>query len=660
MRRSGSSARLGTAVAVAALVLAGCTSNGAGASSHPTGSHVFKGGTVYFANQAGGFPYWIFPFTSSTFFGYGTDAFQYLMYRPLYWFGQVKRPLPTFDPNLSLADAPTSPNGGRTVLVQLKNWKFSNGQRVDAQSVIFWMNMLMAEPGEWAGSSFGLFPSDVSSYSAPDGPRGDIVTITFDKPYSTEWLLYNDLSQITPMPEAWDITSLQGAPGSGKCGAVTAGEMNGSATTEACTRVWAFDTDDNGNSTNPHMAGDYNTLGTNPLWKVVDGPWQLASYNPSNIEATFVPNPDYSGPQRPNISRFVERWYPSAVGGNNYTDAATLAALDRSGPGALDVAEILPQDLPVYTGPAGGTGPNLPQLAGRFTLDIDYGWGINYALENFDSTGDGGVAGALFRQLYIRQALQLLVNQSQFIKTAGLGHGVPVYGPAPILPKSRFLSQQEEADPYSYNPARAVLLVRAHGWTIHPGGIDVCVKPGTAPDECGNGIPEDAKLSFSVLYPNNAGASTVQLVVAEGSAWAKAGIQVALQGETGSVVYSTVSTPCKGGCLWGLGFLGGWGYSPDYLPTGEALFSAGGSFNLGSYNDPTANRLITESLTSNGSGQFFAYENYLADQIPVLWQPNVNLVLPFEISKDLGGVSPINTLQTLTPESWYWKTPSRS
>jgi peptide/nickel transport system substrate-binding protein len=106
--------------------------------------------------------------------------------------------------------------------------------------------------------------------------------------------------------------------------------------------------------------------------------------------------------------------------------------------------------------------------------------------------------------------------------------------------------------------------------------------------------------------------------------------------------------------------LGGWGYSPDYLPTGEALFSAGGSFNLGSYNDPTANRLITESLTSNGSGQFFAYENYLADQIPVLWQPNVNLVLPFEISKDLGGVSPINTLQTLTPESWYWKTPSRS
>ena len=88
------------------------------------------------------------------------DDFQSLMYRPLYWFGQVENPSPTFDERLSLAYAPTSSNGGRTVVIRLKGWRFSNGQRVDAQSVIFWMNMLEAEPSQWAGSP-GEFPYNV-------------------------------------------------------------------------------------------------------------------------------------------------------------------------------------------------------------------------------------------------------------------------------------------------------------------------------------------------------------------------------------------------------------------------------------------------------------------------------------------------------------------
>jgi len=43
-------------------------------------------------------------------------------------------------------------------------------------------------------------------------------------------------------------------------------------------------------------------------------------------------------------------------------------------------------------------------------------------------------------------------------------------------------------------------------------------------------------------------------------------------------------------------------------------------------------------------------------QLPVVWEPN-NGVVPFEISKHLSGVTPINTLYTLTPEYWCWKTP---
>jgi len=141
---------------------------------------------VYFA-EPNGLHCSIFPFESNNA-GYGTlngAGFQYLMYRQLYWFGQIKSSSPAFDQQLSPASAPTSPNGGKTVVTRPRGWKFSNGPRVDAQSAIFWMNMLMAEPSQSGGNYWTGFPSDVRSYSAPNGPRGDVVTITFDKRYST-------------------------------------------------------------------------------------------------------------------------------------------------------------------------------------------------------------------------------------------------------------------------------------------------------------------------------------------------------------------------------------------------------------------------------------------------------------------------------------------
>jgi peptide/nickel transport system substrate-binding protein len=99
-----------------------------------------------------------------------------------------------------------------------------------------------------------------------------------------------------------------------------------------------------------------------------------------------------------------------------------------------------------------------------------------------------------------------------------------------------------------------------------------------------------------------------------------------------------------------VGSVGTWIYVSDYLPTGEWLFSSGAAQNNGFYDDPIANRLISKTLTSSGLRYMFAYENYLAQQLPDIWQPNVNDVTPFEVSKNLGGVSPINTLGTLTPE----------
>jgi peptide/nickel transport system substrate-binding protein len=266
-------------------------------------------------------------------------------------------------------------------------------------------------------------------------------------------------------------------------------------------------------------------------------------------------------------------------------------------------------------------------------------------------------------QPYIRQAPQLLIDQPELIKTAGGGYGVPDYGPVPAFPRSQFLSEKETVNPYPFDPTKAELLLTMHGWKINPEGADICIRAGTVPDDCGKGIRGQANLRFTDLYSNSS-MWPIQLVVAESSAWAKAGIQAEPEGESFFSLVGALSGPCEtlgpDRCSSEMGnWGGGWLFEPDYMPTGEHLFSEGADANSGSYHNAAAERLITETHTSNKLGDLHAYENFLAESLPVLWQPN-NQLSPYEISKDLGGVSPINTLGSLTPEYWYWKTASRS
>ena len=82
----------------------------------------------------------------------------------------------------------------------------------------------------------------------------------------------------------------------------------------------------------------------------------------------------------------------------------------------------------------------------------------------------------------------------------------------------------------------------------------------------------------------------------------------------------------------------------------RSLFQTGASSNAGSYSDPKADTLIKS--TTIGNATLAAYQNYLAQQLPVVWQPNA--VTVFEINKNLQRVTPINSLQTINPEDWYF------
>ena len=96
---------------------------------------------------------------------------------------------------------------------------------------------------------------------------------------------------------------------------------------------------------------------------------------------------------------------------------------------------------------------------------------------NFNSPN----AGYLFRQLYIRQALQDLVDQPQDVKFAYHGNATASYGPVPLAPSSPFTTSYERSNPYPFSVADAGSLLRSHGWAVHSGGTDTCAKSATGP-----------------------------------------------------------------------------------------------------------------------------------------------------------------------------------
>jgi peptide/nickel transport system substrate-binding protein len=623
----------------AALAAGAAASLGLGACSHaqpgsvrPAASttvpivRALPGATVSFAEQPGASPNWIFPFTSLVWYWFANvQQFQYLMYRPLYWFESPTTTAPVFEANNSLADPPSWNRTRTVVTIRLKGWKFADGQRVDARSVVFWLDMLKAEKTFWAGYVPGYFPDNVAAYGA-SSPTGLTVTLHLTGPVNTTWFLDNELSQIVPMTEAWDVTSPSAAPGSGGCGRVTGGLTTGAGTAAACRRVWRFDTDDNGRARHPMMAADRATYATNRLWQEgVDGPWRLMSYDSGTGAATFGPNPRYGGPQRPYMSEL------SAVPFTSF--AQELAVLSRRGPAAPQVGY-------------GSLGPFHVDFAG-YRRALAWPWATSYDLVNFNATTDR----YLLRQLYIRQALQLLVDQAAIIRRFDHGDAVAGYGPVPSRPESPYLSPTLRTDPYRYDPSRAMALLRQHGWRIVPGGPDTCVRPGTGAHHCGAHIREGTPLRLDGAFMVPQGILATRL---EANDWARAGIVVRPGPPFDSLFGVGACTPSMPQCGWTLG-ADGWSYYPDYEPSGEDQFatsSISNQGNVGSYSDPRNDRLIRASTTEQGTHALFAWEDYLARQLPVIWQPVAASVV--EISRRLAGVTAANASFAFMPEYWYF------
>jgi peptide/nickel transport system substrate-binding protein len=593
---------LAIAGVVGSALLAACSS---GSAPGTQGQTRISGGTATVALAPGDQFDYIFPLLNYEYAtGANIEYSEYLMWRPLYWFGGPNSV--GLDLKYSLADAAaiTYSGGETTATIQLKPYRWSDGEPVTSRDVQFWFDELSANKANWWGYTPGEFPDNVSALKVLSPSR---FSMTFKGSYSSTWL-YNELGQIIPIPQqAWDKESASGRIG------------NYDLTPAGATDVYNFLAAQN---------KDLSAYATNPLWQVVDGPFRLTSYAASTGDATYVRNARYSGPASGSIHELKVLSFTS--------DAAEFdALLSASG---IDYGYLPFNDA-----------AQVPRVTSDgFTVQPWPAWGITYISLNFASPQ----SGPALKQLYVRQAMQRLINQTGYIGSFLRGYGNPTYGPVPLVPSSPYISSAERGNPYPYDPRAAATLLRDHGWKIVPSGADVCTRPGSAAGECGAGVAAGTKLSFTMQYSTGSQGVNEEVAALQ-SSFSQAGIQMSLSGAPFDTVVGD-DVPCtKSGC-WQLNYYGqGWYFDPGYNdPDGSALFATGAVNNAGLYSNPTADSLMAK-LASGGYPALYSYEDYVARQLPVLWMPQFDQQIS-AVSSKLKGVYPQDPDGNLYPENWYF------
>jgi peptide/nickel transport system substrate-binding protein len=601
------------------LTLGSSNGNGSTTTTSPNTSN-----TITFAEAPGAAPNYIFPYLGCQYFSVATlSQFQEMTYRPLYWFGTPGSS--AVDYSLSTATQPVFTNDNKTITIHMKGWKFADGQTVNAESLMFFLNMYKADPTAYCGYNKGYgIPDQVSSASG----TGNTVVIHFTSAVNPNWILYNYLAELTPMPNSWDVT----APGdSSTC---ASGVYGAASTNAACKAVEKYL--DAQASTQTNFADALWTSGA-------DGPWKLIKMDDLG-DATFVPNPTYSGPVKaqPGIKYVKEEAFTSSDAEQNALRSGTITL------GYVDPTELT-QNAPA----PGEVGANWSAISNNYNLTTGFTWAFNYAPFNF-STKDPKLA--LVSQLYIRQALQESVDQGAIIDKVDKGYGVPIDSPLPPnTPQSvSGLAKAIEPvpNPYPFNLTSAKALLTSHGWKM-VNGVATCESPGTGAAECGAGIAKGTMLTLSIVWASGTPALD-DTFNTEISDWASIGIKVSHT----EASFNDVIADCEAGtsyeiCSWG----GGWSYAPDYYPSGETLFAPGGGFNVGSYSNPTETSLIEG--TTFGTASLKDYAEYTAKQLPVLFQPEATAtgeVLKTLKAKEVNGVNGLvaNPLQNFMPEYLYY------
>jgi peptide/nickel transport system substrate-binding protein len=612
--------KLAVLAAVGAVALAACGKSGTSGSTSlsPTGAFgkvpaqtgTVHAGTITVAEPPGATPTWIFPVTPGANSSvYTAFSFQYEMWRPLNWFPNGTSQ--SEDKPMSLAGDPTWSNGDKTVSITLKDWNWSDGTPITAKDLEFYIAMLKAavkeNPSNWGNYTPKVaIPDQVVSMSTPS-PK--TLVLNLNASVNPTWFFEDSLAAVVPLPShAWAKASASGP-------------------------VLDFTSAANAKKIYDFLAAQsksVTTYASNPLWQVVDGPYKLTSFNNTTGAFTMAPNAAYKGPRASKQSTLQAVPFTS--------DTAEFNAVKS---GNIDQGYLPFADL-----------PQVNSIKGSYNVFGYPGFGFQYVTFNFkDTTGN---FNNIIKQLYIRQAFAHLEDEQGYIKAFFHGAGGPGYGPVPAIPPSPYTPGNALTDPYPFSVASAVSILKKHGWTVNPGGTDVCASAGSGPTQCGAGIPAGQKLAWNLIY-NTSPAIIGQQITDLVSQAKKAGFNITLKADNFNHMIATYydgANP-KGINLWAMEDFGG--FSISTYPTTNGIFNTGGSFNIGLYADPHADALIKASTTSSNNAAVKAEASYLTLQQPSLFQPAVDNI---EVWKKTISGPPAN-FESLTqyqsnPETWYF------
>lgn len=494
------------------------------------------------------------------------------MYLPLLWIGRTD----LVNYGKSMASSVGVSNNDTVYTIHLKpGWLWSNGRPVTAADVVYDWNLIKA-----ASSSTSPWPYCFAGgggvpqdFASVTAPNSQTVVVTTTRPVNPVWFEHNGLSQLVPVPKfAWDRYANM---------------------TQELTWIKSISNDP-----------------SNSVYQVVDGPYVIRKAVP-NQYYTFVANPRYSGPRKPTIKTLLFQYDTSST--------AVYAAMRQ-------------HRLDIGSPPLASLAADQRQLHG-YHLFKQTLFAFFFATPNVRPNAQG--VGGLFNELYIRQALQMGVDQAGIISAVYHGLAIPTVGPVPELPPNAYYNPSVKG--YPYNPAAGARLLENHGWRL----VNGVMTKGSQ------------KLAFQMLQITGSGSVLLEDQILQAD-WKKEGIDVTLR-TVGNSTFDTIVGTVADSSQWAVASGGGWIYSPDFYPTGGELFLPNAGSNRGGYNSPEMNKLIAATYEAGTPAQvkarFNAYQAFAAHDLPVIYLPTPDNMV--EVANNVRGMkSNYNPLQGFTPLNW--------
>jgi len=353
---------------------------------------------------------------------------------------------------------------------------------------------------------------------------------------------------------------------------------------------------------------------TNPMFdRVVDGPFMVKSGTPSQ-DWVLVPNPKYAG-HKSTVGKIVFDFEAS--------NTAELAALKTN---EVNVGYLDPSQL--------GSKGSLTSMGD--SVNPVYSFGIFWTEMNM---WPGSPVKGIFDQLYVRQALQMSLDNQGISQDIYKGFAVPIDGPVPTVPHTQFIDASLAShNPYPFNLMAAKKLLMDHGWKM-VGGVMTKGKQ---------------KLDMKMIYVSGTTSATDTAELMQQD-WGQIGVKVSLVPTPFSQFITETST--KNNYKWQLAVGSGWDYNgPGFYPTGGQLFASTAPSGTG-FSDPHEDALIQATHTPYATmaetmQHYFAYEEYTAHILPFLWGQNVATL--YVTAPTVHNVMPYLDGATNLPQMQYW------